>query len=1064
MAKDKNSSANIKELISADPHSIKLALVNLMEKRLGTEADTFEAGFGGYLIQALTLLTSDTLSSLAFSYNEAFTNKCTLRSSANDLGKMFDYTIKNAKPCTGNMTVQIAFPTQTYETYSTKIANGSLCSESDIQYMVNGTYEITMSYSSCYIKRRDPNTLTVTNVPYTTVSKNGKKFASFNVNVWQIKVFEHTFTFSNVEYQKFYDVNISGFTDSIYSMDVGCYITQENESYTQFIKFKKIENIYSATPTDKVYSFILGRNNTATVRFGNGIFGYQPEDGQQGKIIIYTTMGSKGAVIPNTLTLNTTLKDIKSNTNLEVSSSNLSSINNGEDEEDLETLKANIINQISMAKRLVTEDDYKKYNSITNISSISLYPMLLRRDTNVNEIDLFSVFYGEDGKPVPTTSLSLYVDKNESDDDLNSPIILNNHVYRIYYKRGPKSKLLISMNKLPSTPTLSNGEFGTYEYLYYIDDDYSESGTSWSGHGGHIAKCYNILDNGNEQLVWKFFDPKINDNRNPLYIQDNYLWHKVEYVCPYNIFYDETSKRAIYEYIPSKLTLATNLEYLTSYSSVEMSIKNTIINVLPENAMEYSNLNVSHFNIITTIDYNANMNFENIKAVLKIESMDGNPNSNISPTIENEYDMRILSNNEFDNSVQMVINVPVEDISYVDNGVLVLTTEVSYLDNLYNTYKRKVVLMDGEDSISKEYLNVQLEYTYNTTDSMTMPQSSPLISTVEFGINTILFNWDVWGDGIYDYGYEVVIYMYKLNTVNSARIRCYFEFGGRSYDPYAYGVGGNGSILVYKIHIPYRYDPPHGESIFKVKFDYDFENNGVWTIFSTYTGSVTARQKMTNTIWSTVLEEENPDFNNENEFKIYKIPVIEKNYYEKNYDYLESKILYAFSEVNSNFNKYKMLTDSVNIKFANTSGITDDLAYNKFDETQIDSINNFRYGEWAWDNPPTISVKVVLDTTSSARSSFEIVEECKNVILTFLTIKTTGFKKSIIRSEIARFIHDSIPEVVSCDIFEPTRDILYVFDQSELPSERDKLLTYVPDFIWIDKDKISVEAISIPTI
>lgn len=1061
MAKDKNSSANIKELISADPHSIKLALVNLMEKRLGTEADTFEAGFGGYLIQALTLLTSDTLSSLAFSYNEAFTNKCTLRSSANDLGKMFDYTIKNAKPCTGNMTVQIAFPTQTYETYSTKIANGSLCSESDIQYMVNGTYEITMSYSSCYIKRRDPNTLTVTNVPYTTVSKNGKKFASFNVNVWQIKVFEHTFTFSNVEYQKFYDVNISGFTDSIYSMDVGCYITQENESYTQFIKFKKIENIYSATPTDKVYSFILGRNNTATVRFGNGIFGYQPEDGQQGKIIIYTTMGSKGAVIPNTLTLNTTLKDIKSNTNLEVSSSNLSSINNGEDEEDLETLKNNIINQISMAKRLVTEDDYKKYQSITGISSVSLYPMLLRRDTNANEIDLFSVFYGEDGKPVPTTSLSLYADKNEDDEYQIHPLFSNSHVFRVYYKRGPDSKTLISMNKIPSTPQPSSTK------LYYIDDDYSEVATAWSGHGGHIAEYINIQEDPDGEPIWswKFFDPKVDDDRigyeNPLYDIDHALWHKVEYVCPYNIFYDVPSKRVVYEYTPSKLTLATNLEYLTSYSGVEMNVKNTVINVLPENAIEYTNLDVTHFNIITTIDYNANMNFENIKAVLKIESIDGNPDSNIPPTIQNEYDMRILSNNEFDNSVQMVINVPVEDISYVDNGVLVLTTEVSYLDNLYNTYKRKVILMNGEDSISKEYLNVQLEYTYNTTDSMTMPQSSPLISTVEFGINTILFNWDVWGNTDRDYGYEVVIYMYKLNTVNSARIRCYFQLDNRIYYPYEYGVGGNGTILVYKIHISYIYDNiPYGEVLFKVGFDYDFENNGVWTVFSTYTGSVTAIQKMTNTIWSTILEEKNPDFNginDENMFKIYKIPVIEKNYYEKNYDYLESKILYAFSEVNLNFNKYKMLTDSVNIKFANTSGITDDLAYNK-------NIGNIDYGNWVWDNPPTISVKVILDTTSSIRSSFEIIEECKNVILTFLTIKTTGFKKSIIRSEIMRFIHDSVPEVVSCEVLEPTRDILYNFDQSRLPSEKDRLLTYVPDFIWIDKDKISVDAISIPTI
>ena len=1058
MAKDKNSSANIKELISADPHSIKLALVNLMEKRLGTEADTFEAGFGGYLIQALTLLTSDTLSSLAFSYNEAFTNKCTLRSSANDLGKMFDYTIKNAKPCTGNMTVQIAFPTQTYETYSTKIANGSLCSESDIQYMVNGTYEITMNYSSCYIKRRDPNTLTVTNVPYTTVSKNGKKFASFNVNVWQIKVFEHTFTFSNVEYQKFYDVNISGFTDSIYSMDVGCYITQENESYTQFIKFKKIENIYSATPTDKVYSFILGRNNTATVRFGNGIFGYQPEDGQQGKIIIYTTMGSKGAVIPNTLTLNTTLKDIKSNTNLEVSSSNLSSINNGEDEEDLETLKNNIINQISMAKRLVTKDDYKKYQSITGISSVSLYPMLLRRDTNTNEIDLFSVMYGEDGKPVPSTSLSVY----EDIPDENNLILLKDHIYRVYYKRGEDPKALISLNKIPSNPSGTLTDNG----YYYIDDDYdSDDLTLWNGHNGQIA-TYNGTS-------WSYFDPEVDDNEDPLYNSDHNLWNKVEYVCPYNISYDASTSRAMYEYIPSKLTLASNLEYLTSYSGVEMNIKNTVISVLPENAMEYSDLDVSHFNIITTIDYNANMNFENINAVLKIKRSDGTPmyydtTSGSSVAVNSTtYDMRILSNNEFDNTVQMVINVPVEDIPYVnddDANILIFETEVKYLDNFYNTYKRKVILMDGEGSISKEYLEVQLEYTYNSTDSMTMEQTSPAISNVEFGINTILFNWSSWKNGNKTiYGYEVVIYMYKLNTVNSLRIGCSFEFGGRIYEPYTYGVGGNGTVLVYKIHIEYKFnETPIGENIFRIRFTYDFEDNGTETQFSTYIGSVTARQRMSNTIWSTIVEEENPDFEGTNMFRIYKIPVIEKNYYEENYESLESRILYAFSEVDENFNKYKMLTDSVNIKFANTSGLTRNLKYNHQTVGEMNPI--FQYEDWVWDTPPTISLKVVLDMSKSARSSSEIIDECKNVVLTFLTIKTTGFSKSILRSDIIRFIHDSVPEVTSCEVLAPTRDIIYLFDEYNLPSEKDELLSYVPDFIWIDKNKISVETVIIPTI
>lgn len=1080
MAKDTNSSANIKELISADPHSIKLALVNLMEKRLGTEADTFEAGFGGYLIQALTLLTSDTLSSLAFSYNEAFTNKCTLRSSANDLGKMFDYTIKNAKPCTGNMTVQIMFPSSTYETYSTKIMNGSLCSNSSIQYMVNGTYEINMNYSACYIKRRDPNTQTVTNVPYTTVSKDGKKYASFNVNVWQVKVFEHTFNFSNVEYQKFYDVNISGFEDYIYDLNVGVYITQENESYSQFIKFKKIENIYSATPMDKVYSLIMGKNNSATIRFGNGVFGYQPEEGQYGKIIIYTTMGSAGAVVSNTLTLNTTLKDIKSNTNLQVSSSNLGNINNGEDEEDIETLKSNIINQISMAKRLVTKDDYKKYNSITGVSSMSLYPILLRRDTNVNEIDLFSVIYGIDGKPVPMNSLSVYSPVPDGD-----VILLKDHVYRVYYKRGEDPKSLISSNEIPIYPEEGKS--------YYIDDDYNDLGTDWTGHAGEIATY--------ESSSWSFFDPsEVSDD--PGENVTNPLWNKVEYLCPYTISYDSSTSRALYEYIPSKLTLASNLEYLTKYSGVEMNIKNTVINVLPENSMEYSNLNATHFNIVTTIDYNANMNFQNIRMNLNIHNdiSDTYSSNNLVPGrrlyFEKEYEMKILSNNEFDNTIQMVANIPITDIPFIkidknstsnpdytsnpseypdenDLNVLVITNKLKYLDNDYNNYSRKVILRDenGKNEISNEYINNELEYTYNPSDVMTMPQTKASISNVEFGINTILFNWSSWKeDSTTKYGYEVIIYMYKLNTVNSSRIKCEFEFGGKTYPPYTRGVGGNGSVLVYKIHIEYKYassenDPatPIGESTFKIRFSYDFDNSDTYTIFSIYTGSVTARQRLTNTIWSTVVEETLEEYNDRSMYKIYRIPVIEKKYYEENYETLESRILYALSEVDANFNKYKMLTDSVNIKFANTCGLTQNLKYNHRNDDTLDNI--FTYDNWVWDTPPTISLKLILNVNNSNRSSTEIIEECKNVVLTFLTIKTTGFSKSILKSDIIRFVHDSIPEVASCEVLSPNRDIIYLIDEYNIPSNnKDELLSYVPDFIWIDKDKISVEVVTIPTI
>ena len=72
------------------------------------------------------------------------------------------------------------------------------------------------------------------------------------------------------------------------------------------------------------------------------------------------------------------------------------------------------------------------------------------------------------------------------------------------------------------------------------------------------------------------------------------------------------------------------------------------------------------------------------------------------------------------------------------------------------------------------------------------------------------------------------------------------------------------------------------------------------------------------------------------------------------------------------------------------------------------------------------------------------------------------FNAKIVRSEAARYIHDVIPEIVSCEIVEPTKDILYLYDETHLPKNKNELLGYVPEFVWIDIDKIKVEAIILP--
>lgn len=1171
MAENNLDSKNVREILGMDPFAIKSALVNLFSNYLpGTTTDSYEAGFLGWMTQALTTLSSDACYQLNMSYGESFTHLAQLRSSVNDLATMFDYSIINPVPCEGSLTVQIAFPPDN-TTYNTKILNGTSCSSSSPIYKVNGDYIITIGNTPS-IKRRDPLTNVVSDINYTIDVIESVRYLTFVVKVWQAKIFTYTFTINGATYGKFYDQSISGFEDNIFDQFVGIYLPMDTSSYTQLTSFKKIDNIYSASESDKVYVFIRGRNDTATIRFGNGIFGYQPEDGQEGTIILYTTMGADGACPANALTLQSILTDSTTNIALNVKSTNLSPIENGINEEPIEQMKRHIIEQITSAKRLVTSGDYAGYEGITGVNNMSMIPMLLRRDTNCNEIDLFTIIYGEDGKPAPTTSLSRFFDS------VDEPITKDT-IYRKAYFKGENFRTYDAINKIP-TSGLENGK------KYYVDDDYDTKQTAWTEHGGELAtyhyppiQKYTILgtassppENPNKGDAYIVIEPAtgefaghagevayyeidsssvgvwlfITQEENKIYwtfdiISDK---NKIAYVCPYNIKVDgDVFKRATYEYIPTELTLTNALDFQTSAAGIEMSLKSTLINLIPESALEYEGIAITHFNMIHTVPYNSLMTVGSISCKTSIYNDD--------KTINKSYIMSMLSNDVVECNLQYSYNIPVDDVSYIPwsipvvenpinvkgsastppttnlknhdgyiivevpgttpdiwvgkNGmvavwksninnwaymteqevydynnppvynpnILTLETKLYYQGNLYNTYKRKVILfnsdnLDDEDTnfyvknCEPIYLNTELDYKYNESDDMTFMPTLPTIENVDFGISTVLFNWATWKDNNDKdvNGYEMLIYLYKLKDNEATRMKCSLEFAGVTYTPYTYGVGGKDTVVLYRIHLPYDVENiPTGSINYKLSFSYKYRDASSYTNYSTYSGSVIARQMMNNTMWSTVNSIVDPNYGDKR-WKIYRIPVIEKSYYDKNKKYIEENNLYLMAEIDYNFNEYKMLTDSVNIKYATSSGLTENLKYNyNSTEDTVDPI--FIYNNWAWDIAPTIRVKIVIKNGITTSDS-EIINETKKVILSFLTMTSTGYHKSIIKSDITRYLHDTISELKSCSIEEPYRDIIYVYDESSLPKNKNLLLSYVPEFMWVDADKISVEVVHIP--
>ena len=132
-----NPSPTTKVVPSFDPFDVKEQLVELAQDYFNLdEIDTYESGFMGYLIQALTYLTSDVLYQNALSYNEAFLNRALLRTSVTHIADQLDYKIQPAVPASGSLTVAVPITLNSKKGTSIKISAGTNISAGNIPYKV----------------------------------------------------------------------------------------------------------------------------------------------------------------------------------------------------------------------------------------------------------------------------------------------------------------------------------------------------------------------------------------------------------------------------------------------------------------------------------------------------------------------------------------------------------------------------------------------------------------------------------------------------------------------------------------------------------------------------------------------------------------------------------------------------------------------------------------------------------------------------------------------------------------------------------------------------------------
>jgi hypothetical protein len=256
---------------------------------------------------------------------------------------------------------------------------------------------------------------------------------------------------------------------------------------------------------------------------------------------------------------------------------------------------------------------------------------------------------------------------------------------------------------------------------------------------------------------------------------------------------------------------------------------------------------------------------------------------------------------------------------------------------------------------------------------------------------------------------------------------------------------------------------PEDGVTFIVSVSYMFNELGTYVerLVSIYKQAMIFKTDVTHICYSHIKDIEDDD--GEIRKYAFQIPAIEKAYYEAAYENIDNIILADIVYFRDTFPDYKMLTDKINYKFIKTAGRSKNMLINQR--------NVIKYNPHFYvDLPVPLSIKAYVN--QDIRNSLDVInKQIRDAVYTFLQLKA-GVHTNIYRSEIHRFIHDSVPEVQFCEvtklgkidygdgtpIIDVSMDIVYNFDLSRIDKMRQKIaFSYVPEYIWFDPNLIDID-------
>jgi len=364
-----------------------------LSKQLGIEVSPDRISFLGNYLHILSVLTEDILFYVQMLSNESFLSRALLTSSILEHAKSLGYLPKAVVPARGSLTLYINLTH--FDRLSLRPTTLRFVGKDHlVVYTSDGQLSLTLNIGRGIRSASlttDIGTQECTSF-FTTVTTPQKTFPAWSIIVPVKQAITHTITYVLSE------TDVEGTKVPTIEIPLHNYFSSEEVERYQIGDVRVSVDGIAYTPYDSLFSIPRGatgcvlsvETTRVLVYLGNGIFGKKEKAGSVVTISISASLGSKGDVPANELTLAEPLRDNYTGSVLDVYVSH-SSIGGGQDGETPNEVRNNTIRSLRSRDRLVTVSDFLDVTRLVAVPWLDVLPIVKQADISVNDTKLYIV-------------------------------------------------------------------------------------------------------------------------------------------------------------------------------------------------------------------------------------------------------------------------------------------------------------------------------------------------------------------------------------------------------------------------------------------------------------------------------------------------------------------------------------------------------------------------------------------------------------------------------------------------------------------------------------------------